>query len=289
MAFQKTHYFSNKIIIFLALIWLLISSTANVLGKNEEDRRFSYEDYSSILLRYVDIDGLVNYKQLKKEHAKLDAFIDSIASLREDEFSKWDDKEKIAFWINSYNALTLKVVIDNYPIKPSFFASFLYPLNSIRQISGVWDKKRFKVMGKSMTLDEIENFHLRKEFNEPRIHFALVCASMGCPKLRNEPYEGKKLNLQLDNQIEQFLANKNKFRIDNHKKVIYISPIFKWFAEDFVKSYSGHKVSSKYDEKEEAIINFISRYLDEEQSALLKNETYEIGYLDYDWSLNEQK
>ena len=141
----------------------------------------------------------------------------------------------IAFWINAYNSLTLVAIIDHYPIKPTVVRSLVVPQNSILQIPGVWTKLKFPMMGGEVTLDSIEHENLRPNFNEPRIHMALVCAAMGCPRLLNRPYDAHELDSQLDNQTMIFLSNPKKFRIDKESNSVYLSSIFKWFGEDFVR------------------------------------------------------
>lgn len=172
---------------------------------------FSYEGYAKTLGAHVYGQGIVNYTGLKADRKGLDAFVSSLSALDPELFGKWSDKEKIAFWINAYNALTLRVIIDNYPIKASFFSALRFPQNSIRQIKGVWDEIQFPVMGRNMTLDNIENDTLRSQFDEPRIHMALVCAALGCPPLRNEPYIWAKLESQLDDQARRFLRTRENF------------------------------------------------------------------------------
>jgi uncharacterized membrane protein YdjX (TVP38/TMEM64 family) len=192
------------------------------------------------------------------------------------------------FLINAYNALTLEAIISNYPIKSSLTASLLYSQNSIRQIPGVWDRLYFLVMGREMTLNHIEHEILRKHFDEPRIHLALVCAAMGCPPLRNDPYDSEWLDEQLDDQARRFLSNPLKFRIDRDKRVVYLSSIFKWYGEDFVKSFGQDGGSSKHSPAEQAVLNHIGRYLNADDRGFLVAGSYDIKYLDYDWSLNEQ-
>jgi hypothetical protein len=144
------------------------------------------------------------------------------------------------------------------------------------------------VLGEEITLDHIEHEVLRKEFNEPRIHVALVCAAMGCPPLRNEPFTGEDLDTQLDDQSKTFLANPEKFRIDRDAGTVYLSSIFEWFGEDFVMTYKPDEGYSGHSESERSVLKFASEYLGDEDARYLKEEAYEIEYLDYDWSLNER-
>lgn len=247
-----------------------------------------YEDYGAVLTTYVNQPGMVNYRGLKANPQPLNSFLATLADLPQETYQKWSDEEKIAWWINAYNALTLKAIIDHYPIRASFFKGFVYPRSSIRQIPGVWDTLRFPVMGKKMTLDEIEHRVLRPEFNEPRIHLALVCAAMGCPPLRTEPYEGDKLDRQLKDQTRVFLANPKKFRIDGSQGTVYLSPIFKWFGGDFIKTFGTDQAFKGFSSEERAVLNFHSQYLPASDRDYLLKGKYTLVYLDYDWSLNEQ-
>ncbi len=250
---------------------------------------FDYTDYAEVLMKYVDARGMVNYKGLKDNRENLDGFASALGDLDTAIYNAWDDNSKIAFIINTYNALTLKLIIDHYPIKASFFKRFIWPKNSIRQISGAWDKITFQVMGQNITLDHIEHGILRKQFNEPRIHMALVCASKGCAQLANVPFIGENLDEQLDHYANLFVNNPEKVRIDQEKKVVHLSSYFKWYGQDFVKTYGTDEKFKKFNDAERASLNFISKYLNEEDRTHLINEDYSIKYLKYDWSLNEQK
>ncbi len=195
---------------------------------------------------------------------------------------------KVALWTNAYNALTLKAIIDHYPIKPGLISGIAYPDDSIRQIPGVWDRLEFLVMDRRVTLNEIEHEILRPQFNEPRIHVALGCAAMGCPPLRPEPFTGERLDEQLDDQTRRFLGNPRQFRIDRERGVVYLSSIFQWFGEDFIPTYAPQEGFAGHSDKERTSLNFVSGYLPPEQAEYLRTGDYRIEYLDYDWSLNEQ-
>jgi len=250
---------------------------------------FSYERYAAALARYVDDRGMVNYRSLKANSGDLDAFSASLSLVKPGEFDSWGDQQKIAFWINAYNALTLEAIIRNYPIKSSLVRSVVYPKNSIRQIPGVWDQLRFVVAGREMTLNEIEHSALRAKFSEPRIHVALVCAAMSCPPLRNEPYAAENLDQQLDDQARTFLRSSHSLRINRGKATVYLSPIFQWFGEDFIKTYGTSDNFAGKSDTERAVLNFISRYVSEADRDFLLHARYKIEFLDYDWSLNKQK
>lgn len=281
----------NNYRLFVLTGFFIVSSvfSSQTLAADSEKQGFDYSDFAEALKINVDDVGMVNYKKLKAEPEKLLAFITELQNLDRKDFDKWDDNAKIAFWLNAYNAMTLKAIIVNYPIKSSFFKSRIYPKNSIRQIAGVWDKINFKVMGQNLTLGHIEHKILRVKFDEPGVHMAMVCAAMGCPSLRNEPYTGDKLQEQLDDQTRRFLANPAKFKIARADDRIYLSPIFKWFAADFIKKHGPKKSIGRHNKEESAVLNFIASYLDKAQKDYMLAGKFKIKYLKYDWSLNEQQ
>lgn len=260
-----------------------------VWAQDDSEQSFNYATYAEALKTYVDDKGMVDYEHFKAHPEKLLAYVNAIGTLPRSRYDNWDDKAKIAFWLNAYNGLTLKAIIDNYPIKASFWKSRIYPKNSIRQISGVWDEFKFTVMGEKITLEHIEHKILRVRFNEPRIHLALVCAAMGCPALRNEPYIGDRLDQQLDDHTHRFLGYREKFRIDHSKDVVYLSSLFEWFAKDFVRTYAPVGNLGRHDDETSAVLNFIAGHLDEKDKQYIRTGDFKVKYLDYDWSLNERQ
>ncbi len=269
-------------------------------------RKFSQAGYAKTLDKYVDDEGMVYYAKMKEKGIDLNPYADgeksdndeeesprlndylwALASLEPEVYEKWSDRRKIAFLLNAYNAITLKAILDNYPINPTI-PNPLYPQNSIRQIPKVW-KKKYLVMGREMSLEHIEHGILRKEFDEPRIHVALVCAAMSCPPLRREPYIGKKLDAQLDDQSGGFLASGDNFRIDRDNSVVHLSSIFKWFGGDFTGKYAPETGYGDHDKDTRAVLNFISNYVDDKDAEYLRGGDFEIKYIDYDWSLNERR
>lgn len=236
---------------------------------------FTYEGYSKVLKTYVNAKGLVNYLALQANPQPLKAFVASLGTVAPSTYNAWSDPEKIAFQINAYNAITLQSIIDQKPLK-----------KSIKDIGGVWNSTKHLVLGESKTLDSIEHQTLRKQFDEPRIHAALVCAAISCPPLRQEPYLGEKLNTQLDDQVRQWLSTTG-LEIDRTQNKVKISAIFDWFGDDWQKQYS---VEGKFagNGKQRATLNFISRYLSPSDQDYLAQGKYKVNYLNYDWSLNRQ-
>lgn len=256
---------------------------------DESDKpAFDYDDYQSALTNYVTDQGLVDYAGLKKDAGKLDLFLNMIAALDPAQYQAWPEPERIAFLINAYNAYTLKAIIDHYPIQSSFWGRLRFPANSIRQISGAWDKLQWGLMGKQVTLDGIEHGMLRKEFNEPRIHFAVNCASQGCPVLLNEAYVGRRLDEQLDVQVKRFVARPADFQLDQTNGSVKLSMILNWYASDFLQFADKMKPFSYLDDEQRGMMNFILPYLNEDQQTYLANNQVTVSFLEYDWSLNEQ-
>lgn len=232
--------------------------------------------YAGVLSAYVDDQGLVDYAQLQQNRQGLDQYLQAIADLPPATYDQLSEPDKIAFLINAYNAITLKSIIDQTPLKAS-----------IRDIPGVWKWRKHPVAGQSLTLDQIEHEILRKQFNEPRIHAALVCAANGCPPLRQEPYDGDRLEMQLQDQTERFLNHPQGFRLDQANQKVYLSLIFQWFGQDWQKSFQPPQ-GFQGNDQEKAVLNFIGNYLSPPEQTFLQNGEYQVQYFDYDWSLNQQ-
>lgn len=249
---------------------------------------FDHSLYDQTLKKYV-ADERVDYATLQRERQDLDRYVASLEELSQETYGQMSEEEKIAFWINAYNAITLKVIIDHYPIKRSGLKGLAFPPSSIRQIPGAWDKIAHPVMDRVMTLDDMEHGTLRKDFKEPRIHMALVCAAKGCPPLRGEAYDAGRLYEQLADQARIFLSNPLKFHANKEKGEVFLSPIFKWFADDFVAAGYQDEGPEGLKGKEKAVAGFLLPYVDAETAAYLGEGKYGFSYLDYDWSLNERE
>ena len=278
----------TRVTLVLAIVTLASCSFIDSLTQANENKQtttkvsiaqaepFNYRDYALVLANYVDEQGLVNYSELQKNRELLDRFNKSLAEVDSNTYKSWSESEQLAFLINAYNALTLQSIIDREPLT-----------KSIRDIPGVWKVRKFPVAGSAKTLDNIEHDTIRKDFNEPRIHAALVCAAMSCPPLKNEPYLPEKLDEQLEEQVKKFISSSQGFRLDRQKNKVYLSSIFKWYGKDWIDSY---KSENKFagDRKERAVLNFLSDYLNPEERQYVEEGQYKIIYLDYDWSLNKQ-
>lgn len=255
--------------LIVAFLLALLPMNPGAAGASD----FSYDVWRRVLDGYV-ARGRVDYDAIKKSPAGLNQFLNEVQAVSRKDYQIWNRDQKTAFWINTYNAAAVKVVVDHSPLhKRLGWKALAYPAESIQQIPDVWDRKVVEVMGLRLSLDNIENDILRKEFSEPRIHFALVCASLGCPVLRSEPYEAGPLGSQLEDQVRRFLSDPNKFRYEKKSDKIHLSSIFKWFKEDF--------------NPRGGVTAFLKNYLPEEIASALTPRT-EIEWLDYDWRLNQR-
>ena len=236
---------------------------------------FNYQDYAQVLKTYVNAQGLVNYSGLQANRAQLDRFVQSMGAVPQNVYQSWSEQQRLAFLINAYNAFTLQSIIDQNPLK-----------SSIRRIPGVWKRRKFLVAGEQKTLDNIEHATIRKEFSEPRIHAALVCAAISCPPLLNEPYTGDKLEQQLEERSSKWIKGVHGLAIDRNSNTVSISAIFKWFGEDWLSQYETNQF--KGNAKEKASLNFASKYLSPQDAQYLRAGNYRVKYLNYDWALNKQ-
>lgn len=239
-------------------ILLIFFTALNVFAQNQ-GASVDHSIYAELLQKNVK-NGVVSYKGFKNDEAKLDEYLKILEQTNPE---KLDRNEKFAFYINAYNSWTIKLILSGYPGVKS-----IKDLGSIFQ--SPWKKSICRLNGKIMTLDEIEHGILRPEFKDPRVHFAINCASKDCPILISEPYSGRNLENQLDASAKAFINNPARNRLKDN--ILYLSSIFKWFSEDFKDDAKG----------------FVLKYASDELKAdIVKNgDNLKIEYLDYDWSLN---
>jgi len=272
--------------------WIVVVGLAALLACGEESsqgappaRGPEYDDYRAALLAFVDAHGLVDYAGLKEQRVYLDDFVVYLERLDPKTFDAWSERDRMALWINAYNALTLRAVIDNYPIAPAT-PNGSYPTNSIRQIKGVWDFNRVNVMGQSTTLGYIETKILRHDFHDARVHMALASAGVSSPALRPEPYEGSKLDAQLDDQVRKFLADPRQFKLDRAAREARVSEMFRQYAEDFAPKDAPRTPPAGLERA--GVRAFTARYVSAEARAFLAGNDYRVTYVPFNWALNEQ-
>jgi len=246
---------TGSIPVFCILFWLVPALSANT---------FDHSKFNRILQKYVDDKGLVDYDGIAKD-AEFSEYMRTLANANVEELSR---DGQLAFWINAYNAVTIDKVIKKKPKK------------SVREtlIPGVWTGTKFftsrenTVAHKRLSQDDIEHDILRKRFNDPRIHFAIICASMGCPPMPRIAYTEANVQTRLEEETKKYLNSPRGTRVDYGENTLYVSKLFDWFASDFIQ-------------KSGSVLAFMRPYLHEETLSFLTREP-KISYLEYDWALN---
>ncbi len=224
---------------------------------------FSHELFDQVLQEHVDKNGHVNYTKLKANPKKLEKYLDLLAVANPMELSY---NAQLVFWVNAYNALVIKGVIDHYPTTS---------VRKVKWFNGFFSRLKFQVAGKTYTLNQIEHGIIRTEFADPRIHFILVCASTSCPPLENRAFSAEDIEERLETATFNFIQNPEQVRIDRAKRRVYLSKIFKWYDDDFKEGYEG-------------VADFLADYLPPEDADFVLSEGVKFQHLDYDWTLNDQ-
>jgi len=241
----------------------------------------SWDDLLKKHVRYVENGNAsrVSYAGLVKDHAALKSVLAEFSKVPKSEFDTWSKPQQQAFLINAYNAFTVEKILTRYP-----------DIKSIRDFGTVfgnpWKDKFFTLLGEPAYLDKIEHEILRKEgvYDDPRVHVAVVCASIGCPMLRNEAFLPEKLDAQLDDAMRRFFSDRTRNRYNPETRRLEVSKIFDWYGKDFEKGHKGYAsvkaTAGKYAEL------LADR---PEDRALVRDQKAEVAFLDYDWSLNDAR
>ena len=248
----------------MALVLALITFSTNAGEAFDQ----THSRYTRVLAATVK-DGRVDYAKLKAAPADLDAYLKDVGSVSAADFARWSKGDRLALLLNLYNAQTLRLIVDQYPLKS---------IRSIGALPGAaWRGLIVRFGGQMLSLEHLENKVIRPEYREPRIHFALVCAAVSCPPLRGEPYVGSRLGEQLDDQARKFLATTESNRFDAAKNTLYLSQIFNWYKEDFIKPAGS-------------VANYVKPFLPKSQrDALADPAKAKVQFNEYDWALNDRK
>jgi hypothetical protein len=221
----------------------------------------------------------VRYEGFARDRAQLKAYLDSLSAVTRQEFEGWTRPQQLAFLINAYNAYTVEKILTRWPKLKSIrdFGSF---------IGNPWKDDFFNLLGRPMTLDGIEHDTIRAPgaYDDPRIHFAVNCASIGCPMLREEAYVAARLDAQLDEQTARFLSDRSRNRYDPASAKLLVSKIFDWYGKDFSRGWKGT----------DSVPQFLARYADRLADApgegeRIRAQQVPVAFLDYDWALNEAR
>jgi hypothetical protein len=240
---------------------------------------FDHGQWDALLKQHVlPLNGgqatQVDYQGFADDKVQLDRYLADLSQVTTPEFDAWPKDEQLAFLINAYNAWTVDLILTKWP-----------DLDSIKDLgrffSSPWSKSFIPLLGETRSLDDIEHTMIRgfDRYQDPRIHFAVNCASVGCPALRNEAYVGSRLEAQLEEQTQLFLEDRSRNRIDSGK--LALSSIFKWYREDFEKGWQG------YLSLEQFLLDYSEPLsLSSEEMQMLRDKSMPIRFLDYDWALN---
>ncbi|MSS73607.1 MAG: DUF547 domain-containing protein [Candidatus Latescibacteria bacterium] len=231
-----------------------------------------------VLRTFVDAQGRVDYAGLKARPDDLNAYVALLNRVspasHPDRFPTRADS--LAYWINAYNAFALRGVVEHYPAQS---------VRDIKTLFGFFSRTDFTAGGRTCTLNHIERDILQKTFQDPRIHAAINCASLGCPRLPRRAFRPQDLDARLEEEMRFFIREPRNVRIDRGAPALGLSEIFKWYEEDFIGWYRRTKGVQAA-----RITDYLSPYLPEEDRAFLKaHPEIKIRYIDYDWGLNDQK
>lgn len=263
---------------FKTLFLLSTLALTNAVFAVEFDH--NYTNWDSLLHQHVkwlpdNKQTVVDYAGFQQDRETLKSVLNEWSALDRTEFNKFSKNQQMAFLINAYNGFTIELILTQYP-----------KIKSIKEIGGLfgnpWKQKFFTLLGEKRHLDWIEHEQLRPRYNEPRVHAAVNCASIGCPALRNEAFTATTLNAQLDDGMRRFLSDPSRNRVKNGE--LQVSPIFKWFAEDFEKGHQGFKEVKDVFAKWAKDIGANPEIVDK-----IASKSLPLAYTEYDWSLNDMK
>jgi len=278
----------------MALLALAGCSTAVTpasvsLPSVETTEKIAHADLAEVLRDRVDEKGLVDYRGLKRVPGRLERYYLWLSETSPDDEPELfpTRNDELAYWINAYNACVLVVVLRNYPIAGVADVRTPFPLSLVDPKIGFFFLQQVKLGGEETSLYALENSLIRPRFEEPRAHFALNCASRGCPQLPREPFVGSRLDEQLDREARRFFADERNLSIDHAERRVTLSSILDWYEDDFVEGYeSSHPGQSG------SLLAYALLYAPPEKKADLERaiaESYDVAFAPYDWSLNDQK
>lgn len=269
------HYFTlirSSALLTMAVVFHASVFATPLDGAFNQSFDHSHALWDKTLQTYVVDHGdfsQVKYQALKQSGAAtLNQYLQSVSAVQANQFKQWTKPQQLAFLINAYNAFTVKLILDHYPVESikdigSFFRS-------------PWKIQFFMLFGHKTHLDHIEHELIRANFQEPRIHFAVVCASIGCPKLQARAYTAERLESMLESATRNFLRDSSRNRFDAQRNTLYLSSIFKWYEEDFAA-------------KSGSVEQFVAPYISDDPKVRqqIQQRQVDVEYLDYDWSLND--
>jgi hypothetical protein len=260
----------------LPSILLTLLTTTGALAFDHQ-----HASFDSLLKKHVrwnaaGVASQVDYAGFQRDRPQLDNYLAKLSGVDRREFDNWSKPTRLAFLINAYNAFTIQLLLTAYP-----------DLASIKDLgsffSSPWSKKFFNLLGKQQSLDNIEHDIIRAPgaYDDPRIHVAVVCASIGCPALRDEAFTAERLEEQLEDSLQRFLSDRSRNRYNPQSGKLEVSKIFDWYGDDFAQGFRGHKSLAAF------LADYSHLLADSpEDRAEIARQKVEIDFLDYDWKLN---
>lgn len=266
--------------VVLAALMVPAASISSARQGDPDDR---HTPLDRILDTYVR-DGYVYYNALKAGRNTLDQYVTSL-DVAPEQLARMTENDRRAFWLNAYNALVLRTVINAYPINGKATA---YPSKSIGQVPGAFDKVRHRVAGQVLTLDDIEN--LVAGFGDARLLLALGRGTIGSARLRSEVYRGVRLDEQLNDAVKGFVRRARNFRLDRDAGTLKVTPLFSWRGPHFIASFgtaAGSEMWANRSPIERAIVAMAYPHLIPSEKAVLAQNTFQVSFDEYDWRLND--
>jgi hypothetical protein len=271
----------RRIILFIPTILFLLSTLVSIRLAGAFDQQHIIWD--RLLQKHViwianGTASQVDYTGFQQDRQSLNRYLESLSALSRSEFEQWNRQQRLAFLINAYNAFTIERILSKYP-----------ELKSIKDLGSLfkspWKQKFFTLFGEQRHLDYIEHELIRAPgvYDEPRIHIALVCASIGCPALRDEAYTADQLDAQLEDGMRRFFSDRSRNRYNPDSGKLEVSKIFDWYTDDFSAGHAGfNSLQSVFARYADLLTN------DPQNRRYIRNGEVEIFYLDYDWALNDR-
>ncbi|MGQ0699497.1 MAG: DUF547 domain-containing protein [Panacagrimonas sp.] len=262
-----------------AIFLLALSGAAPAAGFDHQHAAWSDLLKENVVEQRGGVATGVRYAAIKRDRAALQAYLKNLSAVKRPDYANWSKPQQLAFLINAYNAYTVELILTEYPNLKS-----IKDLGSL--LSSPWKKKFVPLLGQTISLDDLEHGVIRKPgaFDDPRIHAAVNCASVGCPALRFEAFVAETLDAQLDDSLSRFLDDDTRNRFDARRGVLEVSAIFDWYREDFSKGHKG------YDSLKTLFARHADKLADTASAQeAIREGRYKRKFLDYDWSLNDAR
>lgn len=243
-----------------------------------------HRPFDEVLDLYVR-DGLVYYLALRNERPRFDRYVQSLGEITADTLASWPRERQLAYWINAYNAFVLRTVIDSYPIRGK---AADFPANSIRQISGAFERRTFRAGGRMLTLDAIER-DVIPTFNDARALLALSRGAIGGPRLKSEAFTAEKLDAQLETMQTELVTRRDLVFVDTSNERLSVNPMFSWREDAFIKTLAGRApaIYASRSPLERAVLALIDQQLVPNETEFLRKNTFRMVFHDFDWKLND--